>query len=65
MTAIDLEMYLAIDVNATLTAKEKSSLMNDLKNEIKSFIYLKVSDLALKHPKLLNEYELEINFGEL
>ena len=56
-----------VDVNILLTTKrkftidEKNSFLKDLNSELKNFIELKIADLAMKHQKLIDDYDLDIN----
>lgn len=59
-TQINLSTDVELIIHDKLSKQEKESLIKDLKKDFKTYIEMRLSDLWVKHPKLLKEYELNI-----
>jgi len=57
---INLTCEVELVTSTKLTKNEREILIYDLNKEIKSYIELRVSDLSIKHQKLLDGYELDV-----
>lgn len=57
---MSVDVHIGIYTKSNLTKKERFELYNQLQKDIKTYVQLRVSDLALKYEKLLDGYELDI-----
>lgn len=57
---MSVDVHIGIYTKANFTKKERFDLYNQLQKDIQTYVQLRMSDLALKHVKLLDGYELDI-----
>lgn len=58
--SISIDFYVNIHTKSALTKEESQILSSQLEKDIKAYIELRISDLAIKHKKLLDGYLADI-----